>query len=252
MNCDAIQIAGRGGLKNAVRACFALLGFQITRIKDESPIIGTFPPHTTYTQIGNPESYFIRQGYCHRNEAIYFDDTENADQSQKEVYRFAREVFDQHNLKTVCDVGCGSAYKLIRYFGDCHPVGMDVARTCKWLRNKYPSHAWIEADFKVAPTLNPDLVIAADVIEHLVDPDALLSYIAALNPKYVVLSTPDRNLLGTGCYNGPPHNPAHIREWSFVELEAYLSIRFKVLEHFISNGAQGTQCLLCVIEGGTS
>jgi Methyltransferase domain len=234
------------GLKNAVRSCFALFGFQIVRVKGPEPrITGTFPPHTDYTRIGNPKDYFIHQGYCHRSQAIYFDDTEHAAEWQKEVYRFAREVFDEHALKTVCDLGCGSAYKLIRYFGDRHIVGMDVAKTCEWLREEYPQHTWIELDFEATPPLKADLVIAADVVEHLLDPDLLLSYIAALSPEYIILSTPDRNLLRAGTHNGPPHNPSHIREWSFAEFEAYVSSRFEVLEHFISNPAQATQCVLC-------
>jgi hypothetical protein len=41
------------------------------------------------------------------------------------------------------------------------------------------------------------------------------------------------------------HNPAHFREWSFVEFEAYVRSHFDILEHFISNSAQATQCILC-------
>jgi hypothetical protein len=231
-------------LKDTVQSCFGVLGLQITRIDRKSPVTGTFPRHTDYSRTGNPQDYFIRPGYRHRTEAIYFDDRGNTDKWQRRVYRFAREVFDQHRLKVVCDLGCGSAYKLVRYFGDCNPIGMDVATTCVWLKKKYPRYTWMELDFKAAPPLKADLVIAADVIEHLLDPNALLSYISSLEPKYVVLSTPDRNLLPTE-YDGPPTNRAHIREWSFLEFETYVSSRFDVLEHFISNAAQATQCVLC-------
>lgn len=235
-------------LKLALHRAFDVFGFDIVRVRrngPEPPVTGTFPPHKEYFSIGLPENYFIRDGYRHRSEASYFDDTECTDQWQREVYRFAREVFDQKHLTTVCDIGCGSATKLVRYFAGCNIIGLDVPKTCEWLRRKYPNLSWMELDFKNAPSLRADLVIAADVIEHVLDPDELLEYIASLDPKYVVLSTPDRNLLGAGTHDGPPHNPTHIREWSFAEFEAYAGNRFQVLEHFISNRAQATQCLLC-------
>ena len=58
-------------------------------------------------------------------------------------------------------------------------------------------------------------------------------------------STPDRNLLRVGTHDGPPANPAHVREWSFAEFHAYIAQSFRIEEHFISCAAQGTQCLLC-------
>jgi hypothetical protein len=235
-------------LKLCAHRCLRAMGLEIMRTKppDASErIMGSFPPHREYAAIGRAENYFIHDGYQHRAEAIYFDDTENSDEWQDEVYKFAREVFDQRELKTVCDVGCGSAYKLLKYFRDRSAIGVDVAKTCAWLRKKYPHLVWMELDFKDPPSLQADLVIAADVIEHLCDPDELLSYLAKINPKYVILSTPDRNLLRAGTHNGPPRNPAHTREWSFAEFEAYVARRFHVLEHFISNSAQGTQCLFC-------
>jgi len=233
-------------LKTILRRSFRLAGFDIVRVLPKSHVMGTFPPRLEYSSIGQAANYFIHDGYRHRTETTYFDDTRSTDESQREVYRFAREVFDQKRLTKVCDVGCGSAYKLVRYFGGRDIVGLDVAETCAWLRRKYPHLTWLESDFKNSPSFRADLVVASDVIEHILEPDALLSYIAALSPKYIVLSTPDRNLLGGGSHNGPPRNPAHVREWSFAEFDAYVDSRFEVLEHFISNNAQATQCVLCV------
>jgi hypothetical protein len=235
-------------LKTNLHKSLGLVGFDIVRKRQEEaelPITGTFPPHGEWLSVGEAEHYYIHDGYRHRSESSYYDDTENTDMWQKEVYRFAREAFDQKRLTSVCDIGCGSASKLITYFRGTNFVGLDVAATCEWLKTKYPHLTWMELDFKTTPRLSADLVICADVIEHVLDPNELLSYIALLNPRYVVLSTPDRNLLRTGTHNGPPHNPAHIREWSFAQFEAYIGSLFRVLEHFISNSAQATQYLLC-------
>jgi SAM-dependent methyltransferase len=221
------------------------MGFDIVRSRPAARISGTFPPHKEYESVGHAANYFIHDGYQHRTEIKYFDDSKLADEWQREVYQFARETFDGKQLAKVCDIGCGSAYKLIKNFGHCDFVGLDVSSTCLWLRKKYPHFRWMEVDFANPPSLQADLVIAADVIEHLLEPNALLSYIAAFNPRYIVFSTPDRNLFRAGTHNGPPLNPAHVREWSFAEFEAYIDSRFEVLEHFISNNLQSTQCLLC-------
>jgi hypothetical protein len=235
-------------LKVSLHHFFSLFGFDIVRINEHQsdlPITGTLPPPDAYFSIGHSQDYFIHEGYRHRSKASYYDDTANTDAWQREVYRFAREVFNQQKLGSVCDIGCGSGYKLVKYFGDCDTVGFDVPKTCMWLRRKYPHRTWMELDFNSAPPVQQDLVIAADVIEHLLEPDLLLSYIEKLKPKFVVLSTPDRNLLRAGTHNGPPRNLTHMREWGFAEFQAYIGSRFQILEHFISNNTQATQCILC-------
>jgi Methyltransferase domain len=232
-------------LKLLTHKYFRAFGFDIVRTNPVGPIMGSFPPHAEYFSVGRPENYFIHDGYGHRAEAIYYDDANNTNQWQMEVYKFAREVLDRGKLRYVCDIGCGSAYKLLKYFEDCNTVGLDVPKTCEWLRAKYFGREWVELDFSNVPALQADLVIAADVVEHLLNPDELMDYVSVLSPKFVVFSTPDRNLLRNGAHNGPPGNPAHIREWSFAEFGAYVASRFQVLDHFISNSRQSTQCVLC-------
>jgi 2-polyprenyl-3-methyl-5-hydroxy-6-metoxy-1,4-benzoquinol methylase len=89
----------------------------------------------------------------------------------------------------------------------------------------------------------PDMIICADVIEHIKNPDSVLQYFEYLKPKVIVISTPDRDLLLN--YNGPPKNPAHVREWSYKEFSEYIGSFFKVKEHFISSVSQSTQVIVC-------
>lgn len=208
-------------------------------------ILGSFPPFSDYFCVGSRENYFIHEGYQHRQEAQYFDDTRYADESQLEVYLCAREISDREKLSTVCDIGCGSGYKLLKYLGGLRTVGVDLPQTCRWLKQKYPDHSWIESDFCAKPDYPVDLVIAADVIEHLINPDQLMAYIVSLRARYVILSTPDRNLLRAGTHNGPPANCAHVREWNLVEFQAYVKEYFEILEHFVSSAPQATQCIVC-------
>jgi len=142
-------------------------------------------------------------------------------------------------------MGCGSAYKLLMYFEDLETVGIDLPATVKYLRKKFPKRIWMDANHKVLPPIATQMVIASDVVEHLSNPDHLLAYIGEIKPVKIVLSTPDRNLLRRGTHNGPPGNPAHVREWSFAEFYVYVKHFFEIEEHFISSAAQGTQCVLC-------
>jgi SAM-dependent methyltransferase len=207
-------------------------------------VAGSFPPLDSYLQVGPKENYFIHGGYTARNDNEYCDDTSNDSQWQLEVYKFGREICDRDGLKTVCDVGCGSAYKLLEFFPDMETVGVDVPKTVEHLKAKWPQKNWV-ANFGSALPFKVDLVIASDVIEHLPDPDVLLNYIAAIDPKKILISTPDRNLLRLGTFNGPPRNTAHTREWSFMEFRAYIESFFEVEAHFISFSPQATQCILC-------
>jgi hypothetical protein len=180
---------------------------------------------------------------------MYFDDRAAGDEWQREVYKFAQEIAERERLNTICDLGCGSGSKLMRNFRNSTTVGIDVAETCKHLRARWPDRSWLEWNPNNIPQVPIDLVIAADVIEHLVDPDELLLYIQRLCPRYVVVSTPDRNLLRYGCHDGPPTNSAHIREWSFAEFDVYIDQFFQVEEHFITFPQQATQCILCKPRG---
>ena len=175
-------------------------------------MLGSFPPYNELGTIGSRRNYFIHDGYQHRPAPQYFDDTKNSDGWQDEVYLFAREIAGKYDLKSILDIGCGSGFKLLKYFYNWRTIGIDVADTCARLQKRYPKRRWVISDFSATVTPKADLVIASDVIEHLTNPDELLDYIVRVAPKYVVISTPDRNLLRLGTHNGPPSNPAHLRE----------------------------------------
>jgi len=234
-------------IKSAIQCTLGKTGFYLSRrvcVPGSNPILGSFPPYGTLNALGNRSNYFIKDGYSHRTEPAYFDDTSNADLWQDEVYSFAREIADRENLQSVIDFGCGSAHKLLKYFHDRITIGLDVAETCHRLRSRYPRRHWEISDFAASDKPKADLFIASDVIEHLPDPSALLAYIVSVNPRFVVISTPDRNLFRNGTHNGPPSNPTHLREWSMVELHTYLSEFLEIDEHFISCAPQATQCVL--------
>jgi hypothetical protein len=102
------------------------------------------------------KTYFIKEGYQHRLDNQYFDDTENTDKWQREVYTFAKDVAVKNNFTKVIDIGTGSAYKLLDNFRDFETVGIDVPQTVAWLRETYPDRTWVD---KFEPITGYDLVI---------------------------------------------------------------------------------------------
>ena len=129
----------------------------------------------------------------------------------------------------MADIGTGSGFKLIRYFGDlvgvagevardgvawrgrgmscCNlyltvqtnqfqqpvTIGMDLEPTLTWLRRQYPSRAWLESSLN--RTFFPpqvDLVIASDVVEHIPMADDFMRLLRRFCARFYVVSTPDR------------------------------------------------------------
>ena len=208
------------------------------------PSLERVPPVRSHIEIGAAGNYYLPAAYTPRDEESYFNATSDTGEFQNEVYQLARLFADREGLRSVCDVGCGGAYKLARDFGGYAITGVDVPDTVAWLKRKYPRGMWLTEDFEQPSSVRADVVIAADIIEHLADPDLLLAYIESMQPRLIVLSTPDRNLLLDGRHLGPPLNAAHIREWGYAEFQCYISDRFEVLEHFYANPFQATQMIV--------
>jgi 2-polyprenyl-3-methyl-5-hydroxy-6-metoxy-1,4-benzoquinol methylase len=187
------------------------------------------------------KNYFIKETYVSRLDNKYFDDTSNTDGWQKEVYEFAKTVAIENNFSKIMDIGTGSGYKLLKNFSEFDTLGIDLPQTVEWLRSTYPERKWSD---KFEPTLGYDLIIASDVIEHIPEPDTLLNLIESCNPKLVVFSTPERDLLPPEYRNGPPKNRAHVREWTMEEFKNYIGSRFKIHQHYISHIKHATQTML--------
>lgn len=189
--------------------------------------------------------YFISEQYNARLDAKQDFEGENKvqDDYQNEVYATARELADKFGYRTVLDFGSGGGFKLLKFFEEFDTTGVDLPDGVALLRKKYPERKWVTQDEVTLDAV--DLVICSDVIEHVVDPDALCEFIIKLKPKHAVISTPDRALI---CYvywqpeDGPPRNMTHVREWSFEEFGKYMDSHFKVENLFYSNRDQYTMC----------
>lgn len=188
------------------------------------------------------EGYCIYDGYVSRKEFVTCEQATHTDQFQDEVYESARKLCVEKGYKTVLDIGCGSAFKLVKYFRDKKFVGLDLEPNLSFIRDKYPLYDFRESDFNSPPKESFDLIICSDVIEHLLEPDDLLAFICQIDFKHLVLSTPERGAIqklqrsfGWDIKtDGPPRNLMHIREWSFDELREYLLQSFEIESQFMT------------------
>jgi len=195
-------------------------------------------------------AYFLPDGYVERLDAPQTYDIGGDDTWQREVYETALKLSEALDLTTVLDFGCGSGFKLMKYFG-INPkyttIGVDLAPAVEILKRLYPNGWWSTAEN--LNCLPPGLLICSDVIEHVNDPGQLCSLFKYIGPRWLVISTPDRELMARHPKwtnrMGPPGNQCHVREWSFGEFRQFMDIHFDVVRHFHSNLDQCTQCCIC-------
>lgn len=193
-----------------------------------------------------PHSHYgIKKGYHHASRAENFDAVNGSEEWQKEVYEWGAHLVRSLNGTTVIDVGCGSGFKLLNYFQSLQTIGIEVDPTYTWLKQKYPARQWLEFGAVDPAALAADLVICADVIEHMQDPGILLDFIQKIRFRILVLSTPEREAVAGRSDYGPPENTSHFREWNAGEFAAYLSDFFEIREQKIFPGKSTTQVVIC-------
>lgn len=199
--------------------------------------------------------YGLPDGYRARLEPAYFDDTVEGIVFQPEVYPRAESLAVELHLDTVVDVGAGGGTKIgglhLRRPA-WHLTAVDYGANLERARGAHPGIRWLEADLEDGVDLGPlndAVVICADVIEHLRDPRPLLRSLVEAAPARVVLSTPDRELVGSPRL-GPPANPCHVREWTANELGTFLvdqGLAIVAIEHTPSDDNLGHEHTTLVI-----
>jgi hypothetical protein len=175
------------------------------------------------------DEFCIKSDYCPRSKYIQFDDRNNADEYQDAIYKQIRNFAFEVGASRILDIGCGSAFKLLKYLDKFDTLGLEMPNTFEYLKKKYPDRNWCLSNFNNPPIQKFDIVISVDVIDHLLHTDELLVFIKKINCDYVILSTPDRSKLGIFAQYRPI-NIYHVREWSRDEFVDYVSINFSVIK----------------------
>lgn len=193
----------------------------------------------------------IKDGYTARLEPDYFYDTlDDSSQWQADVYRLAVQLARHWGAKFLIDIGCGQGHKLAQYAGEFGLIGYDYGANIEVCKEKYNSAVWLECNLNEqvieSDVFQNSVVICADVIEHLPDPTALMKTLrnASKLAKFVLVSTPDRLRVYKKDHDGPPGNPAHVREWTNAELQAWFKsegFRIQWAGWTVSNDARPDQ-----------
>jgi SAM-dependent methyltransferase len=194
-------------------------------------------------------NFFIKEGYK-INEAAKTFETEfvgeywtearikTSSVYQYDVYKFAGELIKKYNFQVGIDLGCGPGTKG-KWFLEPNLKELILIDqpNCKAIAQKtIPNTKFIGVDLEnLTLRLNEkvDIIICADVIEHLANPIPTIKFCLHSIKKggYIILSTPERDVLrGEGCLESP--HPAHVREWNHIEFRKLLeSVGLKVIEH---------------------
>jgi len=175
--------------------------------------------------------YMIRSGYESRPEPLYFVDLDpNTDiVYQPDVYTHASELASALGAWRLIDVGCGKAGKLVALEEHFETFGIDHGENIAWCREHHSTGVWIEHDLEQPDPIPVDardsIVVCADVIEHLRQPQHLAAGLLRLledGALAVLISTPEREGTYGPWHQGPPPNVAHAREWTIRELTTFL------------------------------
>jgi len=155
---------------------------------------------------------------------------------QHPVYRLCRNLLRSRGARSFLDVGSGPGTKLAELIAPhCADLVMidqpsirEVAAQC------VPAARFVEADLDALDLdlgRSFDLIVCADVLEHLKHPDGCLRFIRAhlAAGGRAVLSTPERDLLrGRGCMQSP--HPEHVRKWNADEFRSFVERSGLVVE----------------------
>ena len=157
---------------------------------------------------------------------------------QSPVYKYLQHYLNNTKTNTLVDIGCGIGTKLLpisKAYPKLQIIGIDSPSAINYALSHHDFGQWHPTDLNsnTLPLLSDiPLIICSDVIEHVIDPDHLITYMKTiLDPNgTIILSTPERDSLrGNSCNISP--NPDHIREWNAEEFRTYLTSRGLEIKH---------------------
>src|SRR3954469_920157 len=91
-----------------------------------------------------PHPYHIKPEYKIRQDNDYDPEIIITDDYQDEVYLAGHKLMEDNGLTSILDLGCGRAFKLIKYFSESKTLGLDLSLTVEWLQSEegYPDKDW--------------------------------------------------------------------------------------------------------------
>lgn len=206
-------------------------------------------------------SFHLPINYVEQHACIPYLDVPVGLRYQPHVYDLLGFLAQRAGIRYIIDIGCGSATKLMPFVGKFELVCIDCAAALKLARNQVPEAIFVEWDLEsglpdlLNNFLGSAVVVCADVIEHLHNPEPLARALANLSRvcPYVLISTPDRARARGILNDGPPANPSHVREWTADEFGRFLRdcgfpTNF-LIGHTINTDFHGAKTTTLVIAG---
>jgi SAM-dependent methyltransferase len=196
-----------------------------------------------------PERYCTKTGYRPNEQALTFEEDESgaywtqwrieaAAVFQYYVYKKCLSLLQSRGYDSLLDVGCGFAVKVKQLLAPhCHDIVLiDQPSLAQPLSQLLPQSEFIPVNLeRINFDLSRkfDLIVCADVLEHLLNPDNCVAFIRRhlASNGLAVFSTPERDhLRGKSCDHSP--KPEHVREWNGAEFAEYITSRgFEIVEH---------------------
>ncbi len=203
--------------------------------------------------------YSIASEYNINNNPRYFKVIPRKVTFQPHVYKMAQFIAERARIENIIDIGGGDGHKLKPFVGQFTIYAVDHGENYAMLSRIRGIKA-VEWDLENGlPTFDEDvlrnsIVIAADVVEHLREPDRFFRELSlwAKLVKYLLLSTPDRTRVQGAGNLGPPANDAHVREWTMDEFSLCLrkyGIAHPLMGHTINTEHQKIKHTLLAIAG---
>jgi len=209
----------------------------------------------------NQDNYFIKEDYLCNTEAQSLDVAptdsywtperiELSSRYQHHVYLLAAKMAKKNDYTTAMDLGCGPGTKAKSILAHAFKklILIDQKSSKNIVEKIIPEAIFIGANLEecdIALNQKVDLIICADVVEHLNNPLPCLRFaLNTIKPDgLVIFSTPERDILrGQDCMTSP--HPSHVREWNSEEFKMLLEFSgFNVLRqiHFPPEKLTGTE-----------
>jgi 2-polyprenyl-3-methyl-5-hydroxy-6-metoxy-1,4-benzoquinol methylase len=163
------------------------------------------------------------------------------DMFYREILNQISRCYSRNEHFKLLDIGCGVGLvsKIIsQNFSNATISGFDVSEDAvKSAKLLLPSADIKAGDIYDSPFNDKlfDMIICAEVLEHLNEPEFIIDYIARVCKKYAIISIPNNwkfravNVIRFKFLPQKGNTPGHVNEWTKQEISTLLSRHFRII-----------------------